>query len=80
MAMSKALLNEYRLHAVTVLTGASAAMSQIDQMVKWSPIAAALAFFVASSSYVQPIGRIDEDNADAIDDIAINIAIDNKHP
>jgi len=93
MAMSKAQLNEYRLHAVTILTGASAAMSQIDQMSQWSPLAAALAFFVASSSYVQAIGRIDnlvdeledagiidEETADMIDEVvdAVESVVDSE--
>ena len=48
---TKAELNEYRLHAVTVLTGASAAMSQISDLSIYSPVAAALAFMLSASSY-----------------------------
>ncbi len=79
---SKAELNEYRLHAVTILTGSSAAMSQISELSVYSPIAAALAFMLSASSYKGMLKRadkvvdaletaevIDEDIADVIDEV-----------
>ena len=73
MTLSKAELNEYRLHAVTALTGAAAGFSQIDSLIQYSPLAAALAFLVASSSYAQAFNRIDDvvealEDADIIDE------------
>jgi len=73
MSMSKAELNEYRLHAVTILTGASAGMSQIDHLAQYSPLAAAIAFLIASTTYAQALGRVDEvvdalEAADVIDE------------
>ena len=73
MALNKAELNEYRLHAVTVLTGAAAGFSQIDSLIQYSPLAAALAFLVSSSSYAQALGRVDDvvealEEADIIDE------------
>ena len=70
MSLSKAELNQYRLHAVTVLTGASAAMSQIDEVAQYSPFAAALAFLVASTSYAQALSRVD-DVVDALEDAGV---------
>ena len=57
---SKAELNEYRLHAVTVLTGASAAMSQITELSVYSPVAAALAFMLSATSYKGMLKRADQ--------------------
>tara|TARA_R110000751_G_scaffold154252_1_gene259221 strand:+ start:758 stop:1039 length:282 start_codon:yes stop_codon:yes gene_type:complete len=70
---SKAELNEYRLHAVTILTGASAAMSQIGELSVYSPIAAALAFMLSASSYKGMLKRADKvvnalESADVIDE------------
>tara|TARA_Y100000389_G_C17469520_1_gene529027 strand:- start:4440 stop:4715 length:276 start_codon:yes stop_codon:yes gene_type:complete len=82
MDLSKAQLNQYRLHAVTALTAASASMSQVEQVSAYAPIASALAFLCAASSYGQVLKRaedlvdaledagiIDEDIADAVEDI-----------
>jgi len=82
MDLSKAQLNEYRLHAVTLLSAAAAAMSQIEQVVVYAPVASALAFLCAASSYgdvlkraddlvdaLEDAGIIDEDVADAVEDI-----------
>lgn len=79
---TKAELNEYRLHAVTILTGASAAMSQISDLSVYSPVAAALAFLLSASSYGGMLKRadglvdaledaevIDEDIADVIEEV-----------
>ena len=60
MSISKAELNEYRLHAVTILTGAAAGLSQIDDLAQYSPVAAALAFFVASTSYYEALRKVDD--------------------
>jgi len=81
MKLNKKSLNDYRLHAITLLTGASAAMSQIDSVSEYSPIAAGLAFLFSASSYTQVLDRvddlvdeleeagiIDEETADKIDD------------
>ncbi len=70
---TKAELNEYRLHAVTVLTGASAAMSQISELSVYSPIAAALAFMLSASSYKGMLKRADKvidalESAEVIDE------------
>jgi methyl-accepting chemotaxis protein len=70
MTLNRAELNEYRLHAVTVLTGASAGMSQIDTLAQYSPIAAALAFLIASTSYTKALRRID-DVVDALEDAGV---------
>tara|TARA_R110002020_G_scaffold205536_3_gene410196 strand:+ start:1078 stop:1359 length:282 start_codon:yes stop_codon:yes gene_type:complete len=77
----KAELNEYRLHAVTFLTGASAAMSQITELSVYSPVAAALAFMLSATSYKGMLKRadkvvdaletaevIDEEIADVVDE------------
>jgi hypothetical protein len=70
---TKAELNEYRLHAVTVLTGASVAMSQISELSVYSPIAAALAFMLSASSYKGMLKRADKvidalESAEVIDE------------
>ena len=80
--ISKAEMNESRLHAVTVLTGAAAVMSQVDDVATYSPVAAALAFLLAATSYKDAFSRadrlidaledadvIDEDVADVVDEI-----------
>ena len=82
MDLSKAQLNEYRLHAVTLLSASAAAMSQIEQAVAYAPVASALAFLCAATSYsdvlkkaddlvdaLEDAGIIDEDVADAVEDI-----------
>jgi hypothetical protein len=82
MDLSKAQLNEYRLHAVTLLSAAAAGMSQVDSVSIYAPVASALAFFAAASSYGQVLKRaeglvdaledagiIDEKVADAVEDI-----------
>ncbi len=82
MDLTKAQLNEYRLHAVTLLSAAAAAMSQIEQAVIYAPVASALAFLCAASSYgdvlkraddlvdvLEEAGIIDEDVADAVEDV-----------
>ena len=81
MDLSKASLNEYRLHAVTILTAASAAMSQIDNIAIYAPIATSLAFLAAATSYKDALIKvqgvvdsledaevIDEDVANAVED------------
>ena len=60
MDLSKAQLNEYRLHVVTVLTASAAAMSQIEQTVAYAPVASALAFLCAASSYSGVLKRADD--------------------
>jgi len=82
MDLSNAQLNEYRLHAVTVLSAAAAAMSQIDQVSIYAPVASAVAFLCAASSYgqvwkraeglvdaLEDAGIIDEEVADAVEDV-----------
>ena len=81
MDLSKAQLNQYRLHAVTALTAASAAMSQVEQVSVYAPVASALAFLCAASSYgdvlkkaedlveaLEDAGVIDEDIANAVEE------------
>ena len=81
MDLSKAQLNEYRLHAVTLLS-AAAGMSQVDSVATYAPVASALAFLAAASSYGQVLKRaedlvdapedagiIDEEIADAVEEI-----------
>ena len=82
MSLSKAKMNEYRLHAVTLLSATAAGMSQIDQFVIYAPVASAMAFLCAASSYgdvlkraddlvdvLEEAGVIDEDVADAVEKI-----------
>ena len=82
MDLSKAQLNEYRLHAVTVLSAAAAAMTQIDQVSIYAPVASACAFLCAASSYgevwkgaekvvdaLEDAGIIDDEVADAVEEI-----------
>ena len=68
MDLSKAQLNEYRLHAVTLLSAAAAGMSQVDSVATYAPVASALAFLAAASSYGQVLKRA-EDLVDALDGI-----------
>jgi len=73
MDLTKAQLNQYRLHAVTLLTGLAAGLSQVDELSKWSPVAAACAFLVSSSSYKEVFSRVDAlvdslEEADVIDE------------
>ena len=81
MSLNRAELNEYRLHAVTVLTATSAAMSQFDEVAQYSPVAAALAFFVAATSYAQALSRADDvvhvlEEADIIDEEVADVVED----
>ena len=91
MDLSKAQLNEYRLHTVTVLTAASAAMSQIDEFSQYAPLTTTIAFLVAATSYKDALSRvdevidaledadiIDEDVADAVEEVvdAVEAAVD----
>ncbi len=82
MDLSKAQLNQYRLHAVTLLSAAAAAMSQLHQVDEYAPVASALAFLCAASSYgdvlkraddlvdaLEDAGVIDEDVADAVEKV-----------
>tara|TARA_R110000744_G_scaffold108463_1_gene205330 strand:- start:364 stop:651 length:288 start_codon:yes stop_codon:yes gene_type:complete len=83
MELNKESLKDYRLHAITVLTGASAALSQIEALSQYSPIAAGLAFLISASTYGQIMNRvedliedleeaglIDEETADKLDSAA----------
>jgi|TARA_Y100000996_G_C22555921_1_gene655523 hypothetical protein len=70
MDLSKAQLNEYRLHAVTLLSAAAAGMSQVDSVATYAPVASALAFLAAASSYGQVLKRA-EDLVDALEDAGI---------
>ncbi len=70
---SYAELKDYQLHAVTTLTGASVAMSQISELAIYSPIAAALAFILSASSYKGMLKRADNlvdalDKAEVLDE------------
>jgi len=82
MDLSNAQLNEYRLHAVTILSAAAAAMSQIDEVSIYAPVASAVAFLCAASSYgqfwkradkvvdaLEDAGIIDEEIADTVEEI-----------
>jgi hypothetical protein len=60
MKLNKESLKDYRLHAITALTGASAALSQIDTYSQYSPVAAGLAFLLSASSYGQVMKRVDD--------------------
>ena len=39
MSLSKSKLNDYRIHAITVLTAASTAMTQIDSVAIYAGVA-----------------------------------------
>tara|TARA_R110001583_G_scaffold81521_3_gene217430 strand:- start:342 stop:623 length:282 start_codon:yes stop_codon:yes gene_type:complete len=60
MKLNKESLKDYRLHTITALTGASAALSQIDAYSQYSPVAAGLAFLLSASSYGQVMKRVDD--------------------
>tara|TARA_R110000824_G_scaffold60012_2_gene160743 strand:- start:3216 stop:3509 length:294 start_codon:yes stop_codon:yes gene_type:complete len=60
MNLNKESLTNYKLHAITLLTGASVGMSQISNLDQYSPIAAGLAFLLSASSYSQIINRVDD--------------------
>ena len=81
--VSKAQMNQYRLHAVTALTGPATFMSQMTELSAYSPVAAALAFVLSASSYKDAFSRadklidaleeaevIDEEVADAVNEVA----------
>ena len=83
MELNKESLKDYRLHAITALTGASAALSQIESLSQYSPIAAGLAFLISASTYgqimtrvedliedLEEAGLIDEETADKLDSAA----------
>ena len=59
MKINKDSLNDYRLHAITVLTGASVAMTQVSQVSAYAPVAAGLAFLLSASNYADITQRID---------------------
>jgi hypothetical protein len=60
MKINSDALNDYRLHAITALTGASVAMTQVDQVSAYAPIAAGLAFLLSASNYADITQRIDD--------------------
>lgn len=60
MKINADALNDYRLHAITALTGASVAMTQVDQVSAYAPIAAGLAFLLSASNYADITERIDD--------------------
>jgi len=60
MKINADALNDYRLHAITALTGASVAMTQVDQVSAYAPIAAGLAFLLSASNYADITQRIDD--------------------
>jgi hypothetical protein len=60
MSLSKSKLNDYRIHAITVLTAASTAMTQIDSVAIYAGVASGLAFLFASSTYTQVFKRVDD--------------------
>lgn len=60
MELNKESLKDYRLHAITALTGASAALSQIEVLSQYSPIAAGLAFLISASTYGQIMNRVED--------------------
>ena len=68
--LSKAQLNEYRLHAVTLLSAAAAGMSQVDSVATYAPVASALAFPLAIALYGQVLKRT-KDLVDALEDAGI---------
>ncbi len=70
MKLNKQSLNDYRLHAITLLTGASALMSQVDDVSIYSPVAAGLACLLSASSYTQILDRVD-DLADALEESGV---------
>jgi len=86
MELNRESLKDYRLHAITLLTGASAGMSQIDTLAQYSPVAAGLAFLLSATSYGQIMkrmedlvedleesGLIDEETADKLEKVADTI-------
>jgi hypothetical protein len=60
MKINADALNDYRLHAITALTGASVAMTQVDQVSAYAPIATGLAFLLSASNYADITQRIDD--------------------
>jgi len=66
MKFNKESLNDYRLHAITLLTGASALMSQVDDISTYSPVACLL----SATSYAQILNRVD-DLADALEESGV---------
>ena len=70
MQLNSEILNDYRLHAITIFAGASAMMSQMDEIAQYSPVAAGIAFLLSATSYKQLWARID-DLADAMADADI---------
>lgn len=70
MKLNRDSLNDYRLHAITLLTGASAAISQVDELSKFAPVAAGLACLLSVTSYGQFLEVVD-DLADKLEDAGI---------
>tara|TARA_S200002703_G_scaffold157587_2_gene165819 strand:+ start:10709 stop:10990 length:282 start_codon:yes stop_codon:yes gene_type:complete len=70
MKLNKDSLNDYRLHAITLLTGASAAVSQVDSLSVYAPVAAGLACLLSASSYSDLFEKVD-DLADALADAGV---------
>ncbi len=70
MKFNKESLNDYRLHAITLLTGASALMSQVEDISTYSPVAAGLACLLSATSYAQILNRVD-DLADALEESGV---------
>ena len=60
MQLNTDALNDYRLHAITLLTGASAALSQVDSYSSYAPVAAGLACLLSASSYGQIMERVED--------------------
>jgi hypothetical protein len=60
MKLNSKALNDYRLHAITALTGASVAMTQVEQVSAYAPVAAGLAFLLSASNYADITERIDD--------------------
>ena len=70
MELNKNSLNDYRLHAITLLTGASAAVSQVESLSVYAPVAAGLACLLSVTSYSDFFEKVD-DLADALADAGV---------
>ena len=70
MKLNKESLNDFRLQAITVLTAASAAMSQVEGLSAFSPVAAGVAFLFSASSFVDLTDKVD-DLVDVLEDAGI---------
>ena len=91
MNISVETLKENRIHVITVLTAASAAMSQISEVAIYAPILTAVACLCSATSLpdllkkaddvvdaLEDAGVIDEEVADAVEDIIDVVDGDNS--